>query len=115
MTVIQSVAKVTEISFPKFVRISVGSILILRYICPAILTPESYGLMEIKQDGKNLLKKVSRVLQMIANEKLFANTSIENIYNPLIQELTPRFQKVFDLLLDVDTQYRNLSKSIHLV
>ena len=88
--------------FPNSKRIIVGSFLILRYISPALLTPRHYG-FRVDEKHESIFMKITKILQVIANQRLFSETSRDSIHNGFIEEITPLFLSIFDKLIDPNT------------
>eukprot|EP01103_Thecamoeba_quadrilineata_P005604 TRINITY_DN15378_c0_g1_i1.p1 TRINITY_DN15378_c0_g1~~TRINITY_DN15378_c0_g1_i1.p1 ORF type:complete len:793 (-),score=151.24 TRINITY_DN15378_c0_g1_i1:143-2521(-) len=55
--------------FPEMQRLVVGGFIFLRFLCPAIVTPEKYGLVSVtpSKEARRALVLVSKILQNLAN------------------------------------------------
>ncbi len=81
--------------FPEFSVKAIGSFFMLRFCCPSIVAPESFGIIEQtpNPDTRRVLVLVAKVLQNVANgvEFGFKESYMEPL-NPFIRSnLTPTF------------------------
>eukprot|EP01130_Rhizamoeba_saxonica_P009102 TRINITY_DN3691_c4_g2_i1.p1 TRINITY_DN3691_c4_g2~~TRINITY_DN3691_c4_g2_i1.p1 ORF type:complete len:619 (-),score=134.90 TRINITY_DN3691_c4_g2_i1:69-1877(-) len=88
--------------FPDAVHTSVGGFIFLRFFCPAILAPESHGLVEgvIDPMARRPLILISKALQNIANGLLFGGKKEPFMLpmNEFIQEKITVVEDFFDQL-----------------
>merc|ERR1711964_604915 len=93
--------------FPDSKRTSVGGFLFLRFICPAMLSPEHFGLTPagappIKADQRRPLTLVSKVLQNFSNEVQFGQKELFlNPLNDLLAEKSAACTRFFDSVIDI--------------
>jgi len=80
--------------FPGFEYVGVGNFLFLRFICPALISPESYGLSEEHRHRSILL--ITKILQKLANGGKFGNK--EEFMDPLNDFLDENQPKMIQFL-----------------
>jgi len=106
--------------YPSRQRIGIGNFLFLRFICPAIITPESYGIefRNVRVDGvtRKGLILISKVLQKLANGGRFG--SKESFMLPLNdfldlndEKMVAYFQNAAVLPMDADSSVVTISHS----
>ncbi|CCK72454.1 Ras GTPase activating protein IRA2 KNAG_0K00890 [Huiozyma naganishii CBS 8797] len=92
--------------FPNYTYIAAGSFVFLRFICPALVNPESENIVEIKSAGENRpFLTLAKIIQQIANGS-------DNLikWPSLVSEeqfLTECSCKIFDFLKEVCRPDRN--------
>ncbi|KAJ5072726.1 fibronectin type iii domain-containing 3ba-related [Anaeramoeba ignava] len=85
--------------FPQSKNISVGSFFFLRFVCPAITAPESYGLVRRKPSdtARRHLILVAKILQNVANGTNFREAGFEDL-SVFITTNKQKAYEFFDLL-----------------
>eukprot|EP01087_Luapelamoeba_hula_P006749 TRINITY_DN1683_c0_g1_i1.p1 TRINITY_DN1683_c0_g1~~TRINITY_DN1683_c0_g1_i1.p1 ORF type:complete len:1537 (+),score=375.87 TRINITY_DN1683_c0_g1_i1:161-4771(+) len=76
------------LKFPEATHSTIGGYLFLRYICPAIVSPEIFDLVEgpISKDGRRALLLISKVLQQMGNGLTFESKEpYMGFLNPFIE------------------------------
>ncbi len=92
--------------FPDSKKTSVGGFLFLRFICPAMLSPEHHGLVDegvqLTQEKRRPLTLVSKVLQNLSNDVSFGTKEafLEPL-NSLLTENGPKLVAFFDDVINV--------------
>ena len=73
--------------------ISVGAFVFLRYICPAILSPNVYGLMktELPQQARKNATLIAKTLQNLANNLFYGENEQLFFMNKFINEVKADF------------------------
>lgn len=81
----------------------VGNVLILRYLSPALLTPGDFNI-EINTSPKTseVLKLLSKILQVLANELRFDMKTKMGFYNDILASCEPMLHKFLDKFLEED-------------
>jgi osmotically-inducible protein OsmY len=76
---------------------SVGGFLFLRFICPAVLTPDAHGICtDLSKEGRRVLTLIAKVLQNISNGVEFGKKEeFMTVMNPFIVEQIPRMREYF--------------------
>lgn len=96
--------KCTKDKFPESQNSLIGGFIFLRYICPALVVPDQYHIIEeeeFSKDHRRVLILASKILQTIANDKQFIDKeSYMKCMNPLIIEQKPLIQKFFKELCE---------------
>eukprot|EP01113_Clastostelium_recurvatum_P009144 TRINITY_DN1436_c0_g1_i2.p1 TRINITY_DN1436_c0_g1~~TRINITY_DN1436_c0_g1_i2.p1 ORF type:complete len:2696 (+),score=879.69 TRINITY_DN1436_c0_g1_i2:238-8325(+) len=85
--------------FPGHERIAVGGIMFLRYMCPAILAPEGFGLLGsgvLTPEQRRGLVLATKVLQNLANGISFSKEGYMVGINSFVQELQKPLNDVID-------------------
>ncbi|KAJ3426719.1 ras gtpase-activating protein [Anaeramoeba flamelloides] len=82
------IRKETKDKFPKMELTSVGAFFILRFICPAIASPENYELYDekITPTMRRALIQTSKIIQTISNKVRFPEQSYMSQFNQFIEE-----------------------------
>lgn len=92
--------------FPDSKKQSVGGFLFLRFICPAMLSPEHHGLVDdgaqLTPEKRRPLTLVSKVLQNLSNEVQFGTKEafLEPL-NKLLADNGPRLAAFFEHVIDI--------------
>lgn len=94
----------TRVAFPESKYFAVGGFVFLRFICPAIISPEAFNLIpgnvSFTQAARQTLITVSRVLQLMANQREFdAKQKDMMFFNQVIQQYSPHVKKWLDKIL----------------
>lgn len=87
--------------FPESRFFVIGGFLFLRYICPAVVAPDGYKLINgtISDKQRRMLVLVSKILQTIANERTFGEKEEYMMcMNPLVNEYQGMVQYFFNQL-----------------
>jgi hypothetical protein len=90
-----------EAKFGNFKFAAVGGFLFLRFICPAVLTPDAHGLLqeEVPKELRRTLTLVAKVLQNISNGVEFGKKEEFMVpLNGLIKAQIPRLSSFFGSL-----------------
>ncbi|KAJ6249416.1 ras gtpase-activating protein [Anaeramoeba flamelloides] len=90
------IRKITKKKFPEMELLSVGAFFFLRFICPAITSPQNYGIINttIPHNGKRALMFLTKIIQVISNNATFSKISYMNSFNDFITQpeiLQPMF------------------------
>lgn len=91
----------TRERFPESKFIVIAGFLFLRYICPAVVAPDGYKLVQgnVPEKARRILVLLSKILQTIANEREFGDKEEYMMcMNPLCGEYQPMLQYFFNSL-----------------
>jgi len=91
--------------FPNSKYTAVGGFFFLRFVCPAVLAPETFDVILSDEHSAALrrpLVLVAKILQQIANDQKFNEPHMEPL-NELISKWTFKVHQFFDLLVKKDT------------
>ncbi len=102
-----------EAKFGKFKFAAVGGFLFLRFICPAVLTPDAHGLMqeEVPKELRRTLTLVAKVLQNISNGVEFGKKEEFMVpMNSLINVQIPRLGAFFESLSVAGSDFTSQSE-----
>jgi neurofibromin 1 len=95
-----------EQKFPGNGRLAVGGFIFLRLVCPAIITPDLYGILNKQIEDKNLrrgLLLATKVIQNLANNVPFGHKEVHMArFNPFLKDQRARFDAFIDELSSVD-------------
>jgi hypothetical protein len=97
--ILEDVRSIVTASFPDSALLSVGGFLFLRFIVPAIATPEHYGtkFTNVTAPQRRALTLISKVIQNMANNTTFgAKEGFMTLMNPTIEEGTASIQSFLD-------------------
>jgi len=76
----------SEVALQKF-----ASFFVLRFVCPAIISPVKYGVVkEISPQSVSLLINVSKIIQTLSNQQEFLEGSYMIASNQLIRDCAPK-------------------------
>jgi serine/threonine protein kinase len=83
-----------------------SSLLFLRFLCPALITPHQYGVLDEKEhvspEARRTLILVSKTLQALASGTQFVQKEDHmRDMNPFVEEHRPALDHFFDLVMDV--------------
>mmetsp|Transcript_20990 Transcript_20990/g.29449 ORF Transcript_20990/g.29449 Transcript_20990/m.29449 type:complete len:525 (-) Transcript_20990:103-1677(-) len=79
----------------------VGSILFLRFLCPAVIAPAAFGVIseDIEdEEARRALTLIAKVLQNLANELLDFKEDYMKPLNPFLSQNVSRVNQFFDLV-----------------
>ena len=78
---------------------AVGGYVFLRFVCPAMVAPEHFGMpMELSKDARRNLMAVSKVIQALANGISNFKEEYMRPMDPFLQNAGPRFSEMLGLL-----------------
>jgi hypothetical protein len=83
--------------FPGAEHTAVAGFIFLRYLCPALIAPDGYGVIPTPLQDQNVrraLVLITKVLQNLANRVLFAKEPFMHCMNPFIEQ---RLQSIVDM------------------
>lgn len=112
IVVCRAISSAVEETFPLYVYVAVGSFVFLRFFCPALVSPESEGIMEIPEASyKRPLITLAKVIQSLANGS-------DNVVRWPALESQSRFleecrTRIFEFLKDICNSQRDVSISIN--
>jgi Ras GTPase-activating-like protein IQGAP2/3 len=88
----------------------IGGFFMLRYINPAIVTPQAYMLIgkEPQAKTKRILTLVAKLLQNLANKPTVTKEQFMHVLNPFVEHNEARFQKFLNQICDVGDFYEAL-------
>jgi hypothetical protein len=101
-TMIHHVRKAAELKFPDDKNIgfiSTSGLLFLRFICPALIAPQLYGLPTCgtNKNAQRNLMLISKILQQLANQVLFKDKEVfMHPANAFIEKNTEKLHLFFD-------------------
>ncbi|KAL6059391.1 Ras GTPase activating protein ira2 [Balamuthia mandrillaris] len=101
----------TKKKFPTLLYRVIGGFFFLRFLCPAIVTPDAWDIIDGPLDAKQRrrLVLVAKVLQNLSNEVLFTTKqSYLTAMNDFVEEYTPRLHDFYDQLVSInERRYSN--------
>eukprot|EP01103_Thecamoeba_quadrilineata_P017176 TRINITY_DN598_c0_g3_i1.p1 TRINITY_DN598_c0_g3~~TRINITY_DN598_c0_g3_i1.p1 ORF type:complete len:480 (-),score=85.64 TRINITY_DN598_c0_g3_i1:42-1481(-) len=94
--------------FPEMQRLAIGGLLFLRFLCPAIVTPEKYGLISAppSTESRRTLILISKILQNLANAVQFDGSKeaymmgIDNFIVENLQAVNNFFDNLTSVYID---------------
>ena len=92
--------KVVGDKFPEAQDMSIAGFIFLRYLCPAIIAPDGFGVINAPIQDKDLRRSLVlavKVLQNLANQVHFVKEPFMECMNPFIDANLPRIKHIFDL------------------
>jgi len=76
----------SEVALQKF-----ASFFVLRFVCPAIISPVKYGLVkELSGYATSLLINISKIIQTLSNQQEFQEGSYMIASNEMIRDCAPK-------------------------
>ncbi|KAJ6239281.1 ras gtpase-activating protein [Anaeramoeba flamelloides] len=102
-------SEITSTKFPNSKYIVVAGFIFLRFICPAIVVPEKYGITKLIPHPQNRrdLVLVSKIIQNIANGTTFKSENMK-ILNPIVNKYIPKIKLFMDTLIEPCYLCKNL-------
>lgn len=107
--------------YPENVRTTIGGFIFLRFFCPAVSSPEAYGILDDppSASSRRLLILITKVLQNLSNDVEFgAKEPYMTKMNDFVQANREKLSKFYDKLLKPSTKSPidvNLPKNIKAV
>jgi len=101
------IAKQVGDRFPENVNTTIGGFIFLRLFCPAVSSPEAYGIVEEppSSDSRRLLILITKVLQNLSNDVEFGSKEpYMTKMNDFIQSNRPKLTTFYELLLKPPTK-----------
>ncbi|KAJ6249293.1 ras gtpase-activating protein [Anaeramoeba flamelloides] len=94
-------ASTTSKRFPKSKYITLAGFIFLRFLCPAIVVPESYGIIDTAPNNtsRRALVLVSKVIQSIANGTKLKERNIPELNSIILQNI-PEIKTYMDCLVE---------------
>eukprot|EP01091_Cochliopodium_minus_P010267 TRINITY_DN267_c0_g1_i4.p1 TRINITY_DN267_c0_g1~~TRINITY_DN267_c0_g1_i4.p1 ORF type:complete len:1603 (-),score=597.45 TRINITY_DN267_c0_g1_i4:1934-6742(-) len=90
--------------FPGHAHTAIGGFIFLRYICPSLVTPDGYGLVQnMPKEPRRGLVLAAKTLQNLANKQKFTKEPFMDCMNVFVDEHLERISKLFDQLAIVPT------------
>ncbi len=104
----------TQAKFPQSKFQLLGGFFFLRFICPAIVSPDTINIIDKPLDGptRRALILISKILQNIANGTQF-NEEYMKPLNSFVKENTERTKKLFDQLVKQSSYFPNTHTHTH--
>jgi len=96
------IAREVKERFPENVNTTIGGFIFLRLFCPAVSSPEAYGIVEEPPgaDSRRLLILITKVLQNLSNDVEFGSKEpYMTKMNDFIQSNRPKLTSFYDNLL----------------
>jgi len=106
-TLFAHIAKQVTDRFPENVNTTIGGFIFLRLFCPAVSSPEAYGIVEEppNADSRRLLILITKVLQNLSNDVEFGSKEpYMTKMNDFIQSNRPKLVVFYDTLLKGSTK-----------
>jgi neurofibromin 1 len=102
--------------FEKSGQIAVGSLIFLRFLCPALLFPDEWSLLRTNLSNRvsRNLVMIAKVLQNLGNGLEFAKEEFMICMNDFIKEYLPLISVFFDEFaseVEADHPYRDVEKA----
>eukprot|EP01120_Amphizonella_sp_Union-15-10_P000228 TRINITY_DN10257_c0_g1_i1.p1 TRINITY_DN10257_c0_g1~~TRINITY_DN10257_c0_g1_i1.p1 ORF type:complete len:713 (+),score=102.08 TRINITY_DN10257_c0_g1_i1:102-2240(+) len=107
----QTLAKVTEERFPQSRYMAIGGFFFLRYVCPAIVTPDGYKVITapVPPEARRALVLASKVIQKTVNERDFAeNEAYMQPFNTFIQGYQHPIHEFLDQISSSTSSFVNV-------
>jgi hypothetical protein len=101
-----------EVKFPSAVLFTMGGYYFLRLVCPSIVSPEGFGILDrvISQKERRPLILISKVLQNLANETAFKEEYME-VMNDWMARAKPKMNEFLSKLSQGPFQHIPLNYS----
>mmetsp|Transcript_13181 Transcript_13181/g.52599 ORF Transcript_13181/g.52599 Transcript_13181/m.52599 type:complete len:767 (-) Transcript_13181:76-2376(-) len=105
--VCQALQQTVKPRFPSAARKAVGGFYFLRFICPAIVSPEGFGVIDkLEPRGRRALIMMSKIVQTLSNGVMFgAKEAFMTPMNDFIKENLENVHFVLDKLATVPPNY----------
>jgi len=103
------IEKTVKEKYPENVRTTIGGFIFLRFFCPAVSSPEAYGIVEEPPEAssRRLLILITKVLQNLSNDVEFgAKEPYMAKMNDFVQANREKLAKFYDKLLKPPTKSR---------
>lgn len=96
--------------FPSAINTCIGGFFFLRFLTPAIVSPEGFGIIDqenpLSIESRRPLILISKTLQQISNEMFFSEEYMMSI-NTFISDNIIKFQQLFEFLSNVEEEYES--------
>jgi Ras GTPase-activating-like protein IQGAP2/3 len=88
----------------------IGGFFMLRFVNPAIVTPQAYMLVDgdPKKHPRRTLTLIAKLLQNLANKPTHTKEPFMSVLNPFVEHNEARFQKFLNDICDVGDFYESL-------
>jgi hypothetical protein len=107
--------EVAKAKFDKAGQVAVGSLIFLRFLCPALLFPDEWSLVRVNLSSRvnRNLVMIAKVLQNLGNGLEFTKEEFMTCMNDFIKEYLPLVSVFFDEFASEveDDDRRNVSKA----
>ncbi|KAF2077194.1 hypothetical protein CYY_001515 [Polysphondylium violaceum] len=93
------ISKVVTEAFPGNEKMAIGGIMFLRFICPAIVSPESFGIVTtgtLSRETRRALVLTTKVLQNLANGQMGVRETYMSGLNAFVNENMKTIDDLFD-------------------
>ena len=92
----------------------IGGFFMLRYVNPALVTPQAYMLIgkEPQANTKRTLTLVAKLLQNLANKPTVTKEPFMSVLNPFVEHNEVRFQKFLNQICEVGDFYEALEVKV---
>eukprot|EP01132_Coremiostelium_polycephalum_P003622 gene3622-4511_t len=93
------ISKVVSEHFPGNEKMAIGGIMFLRFICPAIISPESFGIIStgtLSKEIRRALVLSTKVLQNLANGQMGVRESYMANLNSFVNENSKTIDDIFE-------------------
>ncbi|KYR01829.1 hypothetical protein DLAC_01846 [Tieghemostelium lacteum] len=103
------IAKVVQESFPGNEKMAIGGIMFLRFICPAIVSPESFGIVgagALSRETRRALVLSTKILQNLANGQMGVRESYMANLNAFVNENVKVIDDLFDSFTVMTTDHQ---------
>jgi len=101
------IEKTVRARYPDSVRTTIGGFIFLRFFCPAVSSPEAYGILDDppSADARRLLILITKVLQNLSNDVEFGSKEpyMEKM-NDFVHANREKLSKFYDKLLKIPTK-----------
>jgi Ras GTPase-activating-like protein IQGAP2/3 len=87
-----------------------GGFFLLRFINPAVVTPQAYMLVEGSpaKGPRRVLTLVAKLLQNLSNKPSYAKEEYMAVLHPFVEQNTPRIQRFLNDLCEVGDFFESL-------
>ena len=91
--------------FPGSEHTAIAGFMFLRYLCPAIVAPDGFGVVDQPiEEIRRCLVLVTKVLQNLANRVQFTKEPFMHCMNPFIESNVGRIRDLFDIYANVSEE-----------
>eukprot|EP01027_Heterolobosea_sp_BB2_P010811 GEZU01015816.1.p1 GENE.GEZU01015816.1~~GEZU01015816.1.p1 ORF type:complete len:264 (+),score=85.10 GEZU01015816.1:265-1056(+) len=87
--------------------VAVGGLIFLRFFCPALITPNLFGLVDTvpSKEAQRALTMVTKVLQNVANGAIFSKKeAFMIVMNDFVQQSIPKVSSFLHAISDLDAE-----------
>ncbi|EGG19811.1 neurofibromin [Cavenderia fasciculata] len=108
------ISKVVNETFPGNEKMAIGGIMFLRFICPAIISPEIFGIVSagaLSKETRRGLVLCTKVLQNLANGQMGVRENYMANCNSFVNENMKAIDDLFESFTIISPDYPNIKAS----